>query len=244
MAKCLFFWLYKIMTTFRNYGLQESYKPRSFMGRKIVYVDTKKFRSSSLGNEEFCTSGIHEDFPKSIAKDEIYIDDSLSSEEIPTVLRGVEARIKSLNNGNGSRDSYENGMRAEKKFRSEHQHKVKRLYKYATLKDSSGTIDVYAVSGLAVRDKHKTDFSQGGHGYVYDWIPKDEIWLEEEESDEFPFILCHEYTEMVLMRDLRIEYLEAHKVASMVEGMCRNGGFSELDFGEIRRKSYDLLRGS
>lgn len=215
------------MGNFSEWILSESAKPRSFMGKKIVYVDTKKFRSSSPSNVEFCTSGMHEDFPKSIAEDEIFIDDSLKAREIPSVLKGIGVRLRDRSNGKGSEESYDNGIRHEKKHRSRKPQSVKRLSKYATLRDSKGKIEVFVVSGKAVRDSFKTDFSQGGHGYVYDWIPKGEIWLEQEESDEFPFILAHEYAEMVMMRELGMEYEEAHEMASKIETCMREGKFGK-----------------
>lgn len=218
------------MGKFSDWILSESAKPRSFMGKKIVYIDTKKFRSSSLDNEEFCTSGLHEDFPESIAKDEIFIDDSLRAREIPMILKGLGRRLKDMQNGN-AKNGYKNGMKAEKSERSKKPHCVKRLSKYATLRDSKGKIEVYVVSGEAVRDRFKTDFSQGGHGYVYDWIPKGEIWLEQEESDEFPFILAHEYAEMVMMRELGMEYEEAHGMASRIEKCVRDGKFGKKGIG-------------
>jgi hypothetical protein len=38
---------------------------------------------------------------------------------------------------------------------------------------------IYVISGKAVRDIVNADFVEGGHGYVYDYIPKNEIWIEE-----------------------------------------------------------------
>lgn len=228
------------MESFKKWILHESSKPKSFMGKKIVYVDTKKFRSSSLENEEFCTSGIHEDFPKSIAEDEIFIDDSLKSEEIPTVLKGIGARIRDRQNGSSPEKSYENGLRHERKIRRKKLHAARRISRYATLRDSKGKIEVFVVSGEGVRDHYKTDFSQGGHGYVYDWIPKGEIWLEEEESDEFPAILAHEYAEMVMMRDLGMDYEKAHGIASKIEKCLRDKKFGKGDIGNLTKYAYLL----
>src|SRR5207237_2876279 len=43
-------------------------------------------------------------------------------------------------------------------------------------------------------------------GYVYPWVPRPEIWIEDGvDRREVPFIVCHEYVERRLMRDARSE---------------------------------------
>ena len=191
----------------------ENTKPNKIGKYKIVYIDSKKFRKSSLENEEFCSIAVHEDFPKSIKSNEIWIDDSLSNEEIPSFLKGVISRLKMSKKKD---DAYKCSLKKEKEYRHKHQSKLTHK-KLCELKDDKGKYEVFLVNGKAVRDKYKTDFSQGGHGYVYDWIPRKEIWLEKEEYDELPFILVHEYTEMTLMRDKKINYVNAHDEASKIE---------------------------
>ena len=34
------------------------------------------------------------------------------------------------------------------------------------------------VDGNVVRCTYKTDYTEGGHGQVYPWVPKREIWVE------------------------------------------------------------------
>lgn len=219
---------------------ESSIKPQRFMGKKIVYINSNKMRSSSGKNIEFCIYGLHEDFPEAIAKDEIFIDDSLKPSELPKIFKGIRTRIDCRLKGKSKDHSYKSSMHREKKFRSDSMKKVSRLRTYTSLSDRRGIINVYVVSGEVVRDKYKTDFSQGGHGYVYDWIPKDEIWLEEEESDEFPAILGHEYFEMMMMRELGMSYEDAHEEASKIEKMLRDNRFSKSDFG-IMLKAGQLL---
>ena len=225
---------------FKNWIIEESAKPKEYQGNKIVYVNSKKFRSSSLENQEFCTIAVHEDFPKSIKNNEIWIDDSIKKKEIPELLKGVSARLKMLSKKKDSEKAYEHGLKKEKEVRKNSPLSIK-LKKYCVLNDSKGKINVYFVSGEAVRDRHKTDFSQGGHGYVYDWIPKLEIWLEEEEKDEAAFILAHEYAEMILMRDRKMSYENAHPIASKIEKELRETGFSKKDFSKLTANSHLLL---
>ncbi len=226
---------------FKNWLLFESKKPTEHEGKKIVYVDSEKFRSSSLKNIEFCTIAIHDDFPKYIKKNEIWIDHNIKEKEIPKLLKGISSRLNFLKNKNNPDAAYKKGLEKEKEIRKKNPEKINPK-KYCVLNDSKGKISVFTVSGEAIRDRFKTDFSQGGHGYVYNWIPKLEIWLEREEKDEYPFILAHEYVEMILMRDRKMTYDEAHDIASKIENELRKKGFSEKDFSKLTSNSHLLLK--
>lgn len=225
---------------FKNWIIEEAVKPKQFQGKKIVYVDSNKFRSSSLENGEFCTSAIHEDFPKFIKDNEIWIDNSIKPHEIPEILKGISARLSKLKKKDDSEKAYNYGLKKEKEVRKKNPLKINPK-KYHVLNDSKGKIHVFLVNGEAVRDKFKTDFSQGGHGYVYDWIPKNEIWLEVEEKDEYAPILAHEYSEMILMRDGKMSYNKAHEIASKIEHELRKKGFSKKDYSKLTSNSHLLL---
>lgn len=60
-------------------------------------------------------------------------------------------------------------------------------------------------------------FIQGGHGFVYPFVPKFEIWIDStlDEDERLP-VLVHEYTEMCLMRK-GMGYDEAHDRATDAE---------------------------
>jgi hypothetical protein len=81
---------------------------------------------------------------------------------------------------------------------------------------------VYLVDGPVVRRDIDIDFTEGGHGAVYGYIPKKEVWIEKEESEEERnFLLLHELHEYRLMTDEGLEYEEAHQRASAIEQDCR-----------------------
>ena len=190
---------------------------------KIKYIDGNKFRSSSIEHEEFCSYAIHEDFPDKIKKDEIFIDKHLNENDSKLILRSAIQRLKDLKSGMSSEKAYDQSIKFEKSLREKAklQHKdkedkfTKHGKKYLTIKDDKFPVNVYLVSGKEIRDKYKTDFSQGGHGYVYPWIPHNEIWIEKEvDPKEYIYILAHEYTELLLMRDKKMKYEEAHIKAS------------------------------
>lgn len=219
----------------------ESHKPTKVGKYHVVYINSKKFRSLSLRKEEFCIVAIHQDYPKIIKKNEIWIDNSVSVSEIPSLLKGAVNRLKSLERKEKGDVPYKNGIAKEKLYRKKHKSKVHKK-KYFDIHDKKSVYHVFLVDGKSIRDNYKTDFSQGGHGYVYDWIPKDEIWLEKEEFDECPFILVHEYAELVLMRDKKMKYENAHPIASKIELKFRQNKMKIEDIHKVPEIVNDYFK--
>lgn len=83
-------------------------------------------------------------------------------------------------------------------------------------------LKVYLVDGTHVRDHHDSDFSQGGNGYRYRWIPRGEIWVDAQISEvEWPLVVFHECAEAELMRQGK-SYDEAHATAKQREDRLRH----------------------
>jgi len=63
---------------------------------------------------------------------------------------------------------------------------------------------------------------EGGHGYVYKFIPKNEIWVEElaDKTDQDD-VIVHEIYEYTLMKYLKMDYESAHNKATSVEKVVR-----------------------
>ena len=81
--------------------------------------------------------------------------------------------------------------------------------KHDPSKKLKDTIYIYEVDGTEIRNHIDTDFTEGGHGYRYDYIPKDEVWIESEKDREATLI--HEVVERLVTKDLKIDdYEEAH----------------------------------
>ena len=60
----------------------------------------------------------------------------------------------------------------------------------------------------------------GGHGYVYDYVPKDEIWIDEnlkDKPDDMEATIKHEVFEVRKMRDEGLTYEQAHELANNIE---------------------------
>jgi len=86
-----------------------------------------------------------------------------------------------------------------------------------------GHVPVRMVDAELVRHLTKEpDFVVGGHGYIYDFIPKREIWLDQDMSPQA--VACsalHEATERTLMRQKKMGYDRAHDFANGVESKMR-----------------------
>src|SRR5262249_29380878 len=103
--------------------------------------------------------------------------------------------------------------------------------------DPEGPVDVWLVDGNLVRSYYKTDYTEGGHGYVYPWVPRPQIWVEDGvDHREVPFIVCHEYLERRLMRDEGLDYDTAHAICSKAGWARRETGGPALLMPAGRRR--------
>jgi len=95
----------------------------------------------------------------------------------------------------------------------------KNVYK-EKLKQFEG-VDVWVISGVLVRGLYFIDFTEGGHHFVYDFIPFNEVWLDDDlNPTERDFVLLHELHERYLMHT-GWTYEHAHHSSSIIEYKCR-----------------------
>jgi len=95
-------------------------------------------------------------------------------------------------------------------------------YRKIFLREQEG-LKLYLVDGEQVR-KDKIMFVSGGHGYVYDWIPKDEVWIDDNQKDkpaDMEATIKHELFEIGKMRDEGLDYESAHELANKMEKKVR-----------------------
>jgi hypothetical protein len=84
-------------------------------------------------------------------------------------------------------------------------------------------LKIALVDGTHIRNTYDSDFSQGGNGHAYDFVPRDEIWIDEEiDRSEWPFIAFHECQEVEFMKR-GLSYDEAHDRAKHIEDLFRHG---------------------
>jgi len=73
------------------------------------------------------------------------------------------------------------------------------------------------VDGKKVRDHLNINFTMGGHHYVYNRIPEDEIWIDDNNYKERAATIVHEVHERNKMKFKKLSYSKAHKLANRKE---------------------------
>jgi len=83
-------------------------------------------------------------------------------------------------------------------------------------------ISVWIVDGRLVRSVFDVEFTEGGHDHVYEFVPPNEIWIDNDlEEEERPYVLVHELHERNLMAKGWL-YDKAHADSSRLEYHCRH----------------------
>ena len=78
-------------------------------------------------------------------------------------------------------------------------------------------VSVWIVDGRLVRSVFDNDFTEGGHDHVYEFVPTDEVWIDNDlEEAERPYVLFHELHERNLMAK-GWTYDKAHEDSSRLE---------------------------
>ena len=95
-----------------------------------------------------------------------------------------------------------------------------RIHKTLLTEGSDG-VKVWVVDGELVRDVYDIDFTEGGHGRVYKFVPAGEVWLDDDLTPaEREFVLLHELHERALM-GMGWVYADAHRDSSRIERYFR-----------------------
>lgn len=197
-------------------------------GKYSVYlVDGKEVRDSSLQAQEFGGIAHYHDFPELIPENEIWLENAVDPVERNIEITSALYQLRLIDSGVPADEAYKRAMRVENHAREEFllsnnnpeltdEPAPDEVY-VRQYKNLNG-IKVFLIDADVVRDYYKTDFIEGGHGYVYDFIPLDEVWIEDRlDSQEIPYVLLHELVERMLMKNMRIEYNTAHDIAAHAE---------------------------
>src|SRR5262245_55716206 len=183
--------------------------------RAVYSVNGLAVRNVAQPDEEFGNFATSDEFPDLIPDGEIWISQKLAARERVFFIADALTRLRRQADGLSSDNAYEEGLEVERLLREKlngvayrddkpHKRVPEALYleHYLSLPDPQGPVEVWRVDGNLVRSYYKTDYTGGGHGYVYPWVPRPEIWVEDGVDDrEVPFITAHEYLERRLMRD-------------------------------------------
>lgn len=209
---------------------------------KVYIVDGKYVRDCF--DEEFTNFGQHCRF-RFIPKDEFWIDKEYSyKHEIQYYIDHLLVENRLMAKGMDYNSALKKADHVERRERHKSRlfkkygcHLSQHIHKKLLADYSYHQIKVWVVNGELVRDKFDVDFTEGGHGMVYPFILKNEIWLDDDLSPrERKFILLHELYERNLMAKKipnhhypgryphshhRI-YLAAHQAASSLEYFYRH----------------------
>lgn len=194
---------------------------------KIYEVDGSYIRDYI--DVEFTNVGIHSEFDF-IPENEIWLDETIQPSERKFLIDHALIKRKLKLHHVGDKKAEEIAARKEKDERRSSSGEMARIQpkkdfdpRKKLWKDIDG-IKVYIVKAREIRDAYYVDFTEGGHSYVYGFIPKDEIWIGDDVySSEWNYVLLHEYTERDNMKNKRWSYDKAHEKASEVEHIARLG---------------------
>jgi hypothetical protein len=154
-----------------------------------------------------------------IPRNEIWIDSSVDRAEIPFMASMAAREARVMCNGLSYAKAEGVAMKADQKSRKFDAGQTAKV-KIARL-GGNGRVEVYLVSGRAVRDQFDDEFDLGGHGRVYRYIPSGEIFLDNTQpTADIPFNLLHELYEYNRM-GTGVPYEKAHHEASAVEHKAR-----------------------
>jgi hypothetical protein len=241
------------------------FRPKLHKRRVLTHADFTVYSINALTvrnvarpDEEFGNSATADDFPDLIPKGEIWISEKLAEREGVFFIANALTQLALQAAGASAERAYDEGLKIERLLREKlngvdfrdgkpHKHVPDDIYlgRYAELPDPQGVVEVWEIDGNLARSYYKTDYTEGGHGYVYPWVPRSEIWVEDGvDHRELPFIVAHEYLERRLMRDAGMDYDPAHEVCSRVEFDLRKRGEVKQLLSSGRRKLHkgDLPR--
>jgi hypothetical protein len=218
----------------------------------VYSVNALAVRNAAQPDEEFGNFATADEFPDLIPKGEIWISEKIAAKEGVFFIANALTQLKRQADGAAPDEAYEEALEVEQLLREKlngveyrdgkpHRQVPEEIYlgPYVTLPDPQGPVEVWLVDGNLVRSHYKTDYTEGGHGYVYPWVPRPEIWVEDGvDHRELPYITAHEYLERRLMRDAGLEYDPAHEVCSTVEFDLRKNERVKLFLAPGRRKVH------
>jgi hypothetical protein len=82
-------------------------------------------------------------------------------------------------------------------------------------------VQVWFVNGRLVRSVFDIEFTEGGHEHVYEYVPRNEVWIDNDiHENERGFVLFHELHERNLMAN-GMDYDTAHDESSAREKHLR-----------------------
>jgi hypothetical protein len=183
-------------------------------------------------DEEFTNFGQHYRYPY-IPEHELWLDQEAQSDERPFFIDHLLVEHRLMSKGMpydkalvaADRHERTERRRAGDVRRLTHGGKQlpdpHELHQRLWKKLESG-ISVWIVNGRLVRSVFDIDFTAGGHDYVYEFVPENEVWIDDDiEEHERGYVLLHELHERNRMAT-GWPYSKAHAESSHIEYRCRH----------------------
>lgn len=208
----------------------------------VYDVDGKHIRNNM--NREFTNFAEHYSFPAMIPMYEFWIDHENSPDETKYFVEHMMAEWHYCNQGLSFNDALAKADAREKRERNKsalmkkvleekekHPKEVPHIvYKKKLEEIDMGKIEVWLINGEAVRDAYFMDFTEGGHHFVYHFVPENEVWIDDDlVPSERPFVILHELHERYLMSQ-GMDYNHAHASSSSIEYICRRDPNKLVDY--------------
>ena len=197
---------------------------------KIWIVDGAYIRGNI--DEEFTNFGQHYAF-SFIPADELWIDQEAKHDEREFFIDHLLVEHRLMAAGTPYDDALEAADRAEQRERRRAGDVRQLTHGGRQLPDGRDVherlwkklengVSVWIVNGRLVRSVFDIDFTEGGHDYVYEFVPQNEVWIDDAiVEDERPYVLLHELHERNRMAG-GWAYNKAHAESSRVEYRCRH----------------------
>jgi hypothetical protein len=182
-------------------------------------------------DEEFSNFGHHYSFSE-IPKNEVWLDQEAVPDEQRFFAHHALVERELMAHGKDYDRAREQANREEREMRARAgdvralrlgKRPLEAALMHARLWKALGNgVHVWFVKGRLVRSCYDVEFTEGGHDYVYEFVPANEVWIDDDiHEDERGFVLFHELHERNLMAQGR-DYDTAHDDASRLERRYRS----------------------
>lgn len=204
-------------------------KAEEIAGLVVWLVDGAYIRGHL--DKEFTKFGQHYRLPY-IPANELWLDKSTKENEQRYLIDHLLIQRRLMSKGTPYAKATEAGDREERKERrragdaSRAPDKGRKLpagrdVHLRLWKQMENGVAVWIVNGRLVRTIFDLDYVAGGHDYVYEFVPENEIWIDDQvEEQERGFVLLHELHERNRMAQ-GWPYSRAHAESSRIEYRCR-----------------------
>jgi hypothetical protein len=213
-------------------------------GVKIWIVDGAYVRKNV--DEEFSNFGHHFSIPE-IPLDEIWLDLEAHPNEQRFFIAHAVVERRAMVEGKSYDDARQLACDTEYRLR-QHTADLRHVAPQRGLpqpdrvhvrlrKELGNGTAVWVVDGRLVRTVFDIEFTEGGHEYVYEFVPHGQVWIDDDVSEqEIGYVILHELHERNLMAK-GMTYDDAHASASKLELQCRR--HPHLLHGALAREGWE-----